>query len=409
MSTKEKWGSYEWKAVVLLALSFGVLSLDRWLIAPLFPIIMKDLKLNYQDIGNLTAILAITWGIFSVIFGRLSDKIGRRKILIPAVIGFSVFSALSGLAAGFASLLFYRGLMGVVEGGFTPTSIAATHEASHESRMGLNIGIQQCTFALIGLGFGPIIATQMLKVVPSWHWVFVVSAIPGLILAAFLYKVIREPDHITNKGHEKREWTEVFKYRNVPLTMLGLFGIMTCFFVIAAMMPNYLTDYLKLSVSEMGFVTSAVGFGGFVGALVVPAISDRTGRKPALFIFFIIGLVDLLVLKNTGKDPVLLFILLFIIAACAFGNLILNSAIISSESVPPALKASAAGIPIGAGEIFGGGVAPAIAGYVASHYGINHIMYIALAGFAFSTIISIFLVETAPVKKVEHVAEVVGV
>lgn len=397
MSTKNDSSSYEWKAVVLLSLGFGLVSLDRWIIAPLFPIMMNDLHLTYQDMGNITAVLALTWGVASVLLGGISDKLGRRKVLLPSIIGFSILGGLSGVATGLTSLLLLRGLMGFFEGGYTPTSIALTQEASKESRRGFNIGIQQCTFALIGLGFGPIIATQLLKVVPSWHWVFFVSCIPGFVVAYLLYRVIREPEFI-QKPVEQRSWAEIFRYRNIILCMIGLFGLMSCFFVIAAMLPNYLTDYLTLSISEMGFVTSAVGFGGFVGAILIPYISDRVGRKPVLIASFIVAIISLFSFIQTTANLVALFILLFIIACCTFGNIVMLAAVISAESVPPALAASAAGIPIGAGEIFGGGVAPAIGGYVAQNYGIQSILYIGLIGLAVSIVISLFLKETAPIK-----------
>lgn len=400
MTTKNYSSSYEWKAILLLSLGFGLVSLDRWIIAPLFPTMMKDLHLNYQDLGNITAVLALTWGVSSVFLGGLSDKLGRRKVLIPAIIGFSLLTGLSGIATGLTSLLLLRGFMGFFEGGYTPTSIALTQEASKESRRGLNIGIQQCTFALIGLGFGPIIATQLLKVVPSWHWVFVVSSIPGLVLAYLLYRVIREPEFIQKpvEQMEKRSWAEIFKFKNIILCMVGLFGLMSCFFVIGAMIPNYLTDYLKLSVSDMGFVTSAVGFGGFAGALLIPYISDRVGRKPVLMASFFIAIISLLAFTQTSTNLFLLFILLFIMACCTFGNIVMLAAIVSVESVPAVLAASAAGIPIGAGEIFGGGAAPAIAGFVAQNYGIQNTLYIGLVGLVVSIVISVFLKETAPIK-----------
>ncbi|WP_313234781.1 MFS transporter [Sporosarcina ureae] len=400
MSTNGYSNSYEWKAVLLLSLGFGLLSLDRWMIAPLFPIIMEDLNLNYQDLGNITAVLALTWGVASILLGGLSDKLGRRKVLIPSIIGFSLLAGLTGLASGLTGLLLLRALMGFFEGGYTPVSVALTQEASKESRRGLNIGIQQCTFALIGLGLGPIIATQLLKVVPSWHWVFVVSCIPGFIVAYLLYRVIREPEFIQKpvKQVEKRSWSEIFKYRNVILCMIGLFGLMSCFFVIGSMMPNYLTDYLNLSISEMGFISSAVGFGGFAGALLIPFISDHVGRKPVLFVSFIIAIVSLVAFTQVSSNQFLLFSLLFVVACCTFGNIVLLAAIVSVESVPPVLAASAAGIPIGTGEIFGGGAAPAIAGFVAQNYGIQNIFYIGIIGLVISIVISLFLVETAPVK-----------
>ena len=397
--------SYEWKAVLLLSLGFGLVSLDRWIIAPLFPMMMQDLNLNYQDLGNITGALAIAWGISSVVFGFISDKVGRRKILIPSIVGFSMLGGLTGLSSGVLILIFFRVIMGVFEGGYTPTSIALTQEASKESRRGLNIGIQQCTFALIGLGLGPIIATQLLNVLPSWRWVFIISCIPGFLVAFLLYKVIREPEFIKKTKEQgvnvqKFPWTEIFKYRNIPLSVIGLLGLMSCFFVIAAMLPNYLIDYLKLSVTDMGLVTSAVGFGGFVGALIIPAISDRIGRKPILMTSYFLAIITLLAFIQVSSNKFLLFILLFIIACCVFGNIVMLAAIVAAESVPKALAASAAGIPLGVGEIFGGGIAPVISGYVAQNHGIENILYIGLIGLAISIVISVFLKETAPVKGV---------
>ena len=77
---------YEWKAVTLLALGFGLVGLDRWIIAPLFPFMAKDLGLDYQAIGNVVGVLGMVWGVFAVVSGRLSDWVGHRKVLVPAVL-----------------------------------------------------------------------------------------------------------------------------------------------------------------------------------------------------------------------------------------------------------------------------------------------------------------------------------
>ena len=89
--------SYEWKAVLLMFLGFGLVGLDRWIIGPLFPSMMKDLGFGYDAQGLIGGVLAISWGIFSMLMGNLSDRFGRRKILIPALLGFSLMSGLSGL------------------------------------------------------------------------------------------------------------------------------------------------------------------------------------------------------------------------------------------------------------------------------------------------------------------------
>jgi predicted MFS family arabinose efflux permease len=389
-------GSYEWKAVTLLTLGFGLVGLDRWIIAPLFPAMMKDLQLNYQDLGNIVGALGLAWGIFAVVAGGLSDRLGRRRVLIPALIGFSLLSGFSGMASSLTSLIFIRALMGVTEGSFCPTSFATTNDASKPSRRGFNLGLQQSTFPLFGLALGPIVATQLLGVT-SWRWIFVIVAIPGLILAVLIAATIREAPTTGAKAAEQRApLSELFRHRNVPLGMLALLCAMSGIFTISAMIPNYLVDYLKLSTAQMGFVTSAIGFGGFLGQLVLPGISDLVGRKLVAILGFVVGALFLYAFMRTGASPGTLFALLFAACFCCFGLLGLITGPIAAEAAPRGLVSSTAGIIIGSGEIFGGGVAPSLAGAVAQNYGLQHTLTMALTGLSLGVVVCLFLRETAP-------------
>lgn len=392
--------SYEWKAVLLLSLGFGLVGLDRWMVAPLFPFMMKDLHLDYEQFGSIVGILGIAWGIASILMGGLSDRLGRRKILLPAIVLFSLLSGLTGLAGGFLSLVVIRAIMGVMEGSFTPASVAATGEASAPKRRGLNQGFQLSLFALLGLGFGPIIGTQLLSVVPSWRWVFFIVAIPGFILAVLMAAVIREPAYVAAPAGEApaHRWIEIFRYRNVPLAMLCILCAMSGVFVLGAMMPSYLMDYLHLSRTQMGFITSAIGFGGFLGEFGVAGLSDLFGRRVMAMISFVAAAVLLVVFTRIGAAPVALFILLFVIAFFCLGLLSLMTGPIATESVSPTMIASSVGLVSGAGEIFGGGIAPAIAGGIAQHYGIQYVLYLALGGLICGVLVSFFLLETAPRK-----------
>ena len=135
--------AYEFKVVALMTVGFGLVGLDRFIINPLFPVIQKELNLNYQDLGLISGILALAWGIASVFSGPLADRYGRMQVMVPAVLVFSLLVGTTGLATGLYSMLLVRSLMGLAEGAYVPPSIVATIEASKPSRMGLNIGIQQ--------------------------------------------------------------------------------------------------------------------------------------------------------------------------------------------------------------------------------------------------------------------------
>ena len=88
---------YEWKIILILSLTFGLVGLDRFILPVLFPAFMDELGLTYADLGNLVGILAVFWGLSAFAMGFLSDRVGRRKVLIPAVIIFSLMSAFSGM------------------------------------------------------------------------------------------------------------------------------------------------------------------------------------------------------------------------------------------------------------------------------------------------------------------------
>jgi predicted MFS family arabinose efflux permease len=401
MSTSNGWDtSYEWKAVLMLSLAFGLVGLDRFILPPLFPTMMKDLNLNYQDVGNLVGILGLAWGVSAIFVGGLSDKLGRRKVLVPAVVIFSLLSVFSGMAQGLVSLLIIRAAMGAAEGAVAPTGVAVAVEASHPKRRGMNNGIFQCSLALCGLAIAPIVATQLLEVT-SWRNVFLIVGLPGLVVAGFMWFIIREPATIAANnavGAPKRApLSTIFKHRNVPLSMFALLCAMTGIFVISAMMPSYLVDYLKLSNTQMGFVTAAIGVGGFAGQFGVLTVSDFIGRRTAVLISFVMAAVFLYLFIRTGGDQQgMLFGLLLGASLFNFGALAVLAGPIPAEAAPLGLIASVAGIVIGAGEIFGGGVAPSIAGAIAQNYGLQYTLYFALGGQVLGIFISLFLRETAP-------------
>lgn len=404
MNHRQGWdATYEWKAVLLLGLGFGLVSIDRFLIMPLFPVMMKDLNLDYQDLGYITGILAITWGLSSLFMGKLSDRLGHRAIIIPAVILFSLLAGASGLATGLLSLLLIRAVLGLAEGAYTPASIIATMTASKPSRHGLNLGIQQAAMPFFGLALAPIIATQLLYVM-DWHWIFALVLIPGLIVAWLLHRVLRNPDTgvvdepSLQQDAEEQKWTQVFKSRNLCLNLVGMLCWLTCLVVLGAFLPNYLLDHLGLDMASMGYVLSAIGFGGAVGTIVLPSLSDRLGRKPVMMFSVVGAILSLYLLINTGADTTRLFLILFMTVFFDFGLICLTVGPSTTESVPPRLMTTATGLVVGVGEIFGGGIAPGIAGYVAKHHGIEQVLYLALFAMILGLLVVSGLKETAAVR-----------
>jgi MFS family permease len=189
----------EFQSVALMALGFGLIGIDRFLIVTLFPVIARDLHLSYGDIGVITGALAVAWGISALLTGNASDRIGRRSVLVGALVVFALLIGASGLAAGLGGLVIVRVAMGFADGAYTPTSIAATIEASSPQRHGLNIGIQQMMLPLCGLGLAPLLVAGLLQLI-SWRWIFLIFVLPGLLLAYAVWRVI--PPGISQRASE---------------------------------------------------------------------------------------------------------------------------------------------------------------------------------------------------------------
>lgn len=393
-----KWDTaYEWRVVLLLSLSFGLVGLDRWILAPLFPAIMVDLDLNYAQLGTLVGGLGLAWGVFAILIGNLSDRIGRRAVLLPALVLFSALSGAAGLATGFVMLLLARVTMGAAEGAFLPASVAATAEASRPSRRGLNQGFQLGAFALFGFGIAPIVATQLLEVLPSWREVFLIVALPGFVLAWLLHRVLRDmPRPPVATTAPRAPWSSVLRSRNVLIGAACMLCTMSCIFVLGAMVPNYLVDHLGLAPVTMGLVMSGMGWGGFAGEFMVAGASDRIGRRPATALAFVGAGVCTWFFAQAPADPWVLFGWLSAASFFAVGLTSVIAGPIASEAVSPALMSSSVGVVAGCGEIFGGGIAPVIAGFVAQAYGIERIFLIPMIGLAVGLILSLALKETAP-------------
>ncbi|CAH2404128.1 MFS transporter [Mesorhizobium escarrei] len=394
---------YEWKAVTLMSLGLGLVGIDRFIIVPLMPVLQRDLNLDYQDLGIITGALAIAWGLSSLFTGNLSDRFGFKRVLVPALLAFSVIAGLSGLATGVGTLIIVRAAMGLAEGAFTPASIIATMDASPPKRHGLNVGIQQTMPALLGLGLAPIAVTQLLKVM-DWPWIFLLVALPGVIIALLAHKVLRQPTaeesavHSVTHDAGDHRWYEVFKYRNVPLAVLCQLFWLTCIIVVAALFPSYLVDYLKLPMDQMGFILSSMGFGGAIGALFLPALSDRIGRKPVMLLSALLAFAAFWTFLEAGANTTVLFLSLMVAMGCLYALLTLTVGPITAESVPAKLMATGTGMVIGIGEIFGGGLAPALAGYIAKNFGIEHAVTMPLWALGASVAVIILLKETAPIR-----------
>ena len=403
--------TYEWKLVLLLALLFGIIGLDRFAVVYLFPVIVPELDINNTQAGAIASILALTYAIATWLLGSYSDKHGRKKVLIFSTLFFSLMTWLTGLAKSFGSMLAIRALLGVGEGGVFSTSVATISESVKPKHKGLMLGVHQAFFPLLGIGVGPIIATQLNQYMP-WEAVFFVVGIPGVLLAFGLQRVMKaespkviqpieepkEKESVT-KNKKSESIFAILKVRNVWVATLMSCCFQSGLYVFSTFVSLYLTQVVKLPLSSVGFIISGWGFGGALGMIIMPSLSDKLGRKPVVFFCSAIyGVLMFVFAFSTTLTPMEMFSLLAFAGIFGFGLAPIYLAIIPAESVSPDQAGSAVGLPTCVGELTGGVLMPIIAGGLADLFGLHITMIIVGVAFALICALSILFRETAPVK-----------
>lgn len=397
-----KVNTYENRLLLVMFVCFGFVFFDRLALSFLFPFISEELNLNNSHLGMLSSTLALMWAISGATLGHYADKKESKKlILIISVIAFTIFSALSGMVTSFITLLMFRAFMGVAEGPVLPISQSLLAAASTPKRRGLNMGLVNASApGLIGAVIAPPvliwIATEY-----GWRSAFYATIIPGLIIAVLIAVFVRNK-HVhedvadSHTDGPRPSYMSLLKNRNILLCVLISCFYISWFITLISFTPTFLMQVKGFSAETMGGIMGSLGVAWMVWGFVVSALSDRFGRKPILILFSLLATACPMVLLYVDS-PTLMLPLVFL-TYTGLGCFTLFMATIPAETVSAARVASALGLIMGVGELFGGFVTPTIAGFAADVYGLQIVMWIAAAGSLIATLLSFFLTETAPVK-----------
>jgi predicted MFS family arabinose efflux permease len=395
---------YENTLVGILFFSWGTVFLDRMSQIYLAPDIAREFHLSHEQIGLLASVLAVTWAVSSLFFGAVSDRFGRRRILIPAVFVFSLLSWVSGAVHSFHQLLLVRALMGIAEGPTWSIMTALIEESSSPSRRGRNIGIVVSAAALVGLAVAPVLTSQV-AVRFGWRWAFFIAGIPGLFMGGLIWKFVKEPERrLDEEGHQHsiklKDFVSVLRYRNIWLCCIAAAGFVSWLFLENVFAPVYLTQVAHQSSTTTGFLLGATGLGSFFLGFLLPSLSDRWGRKPVLLLMAAMSAIVPLAFQVSWlySFPWLLAAVLFLTNS-GQGLAALVMVLVPTESVPPQFAATSIGLATFTGEIAGATVAPVIAGALAEKHGLGITLWMSAAGSVLIMLATLFLKETANVRK----------
>lgn len=380
MNRKKGLFTYENGIVALMAFTFGALFFDRLALNFIVPFVAKDLQLNNTQIGLLAAGLSLTWAFSSYFTTAWSEANNKNKItFVGAVLLFSVCSFGSGLAVGFVSLLIARLVMGFAEGPVIPLAQAFVERESSPHRLGLNVGILQAIgSALFGSILAPVVLVQIAENM-GWRSAFYIAGIPGLLMGLIAWFYLKPST--TNSRAAKNDTdtalilSDLLKYHNIKWGIPIACCVFGWWFAALPFISKYFTDVQGMSPDEMGKTMGLLGVAGLVSSILIPGLSDRIGRKKALFIAIGFGILypfAVYFTAGSGLHLPAMFVTYFLMGAIP-----LVAAVIPSEAVPDHLKAKAIGLVTAIAEVIGGVIVPAIAGALSDVFDESAFLWVA--------------------------------
>lgn len=360
---KRRFFTYENGIVLLMALTFGCLFFDRLALNFLMPYVAKDLQLNNTQIGLLAGGLSMAWAFssfFTTAWAETHNK--KKRVFIVAVFTFCICSFWSGFATSFVTLLLARLLMGLAEGPVIPLAQNFVERESSPNRMGLNAGILQALgSALFGSILAPVLLVQIAENM-GWRNAFYVAGAPGLLMGLIAWFYVK-PSTAESKGKQTDSTLnigELLQYNNVKWGIPVACCVFGWWFATLPFISKYFVESQGMSNDDMGKTMGLLGVSGLLFSIIIPAVSDRIGRKKSIIAALIVGILypfAVYFLKGTAVQLPILFL-----TYSLMGALPLVAAVIPSEAVPIHLKAKAIGLITGVGEIIGGVLVPAMAG-----------------------------------------------
>jgi len=235
--------------------------------------VSHTLSLSALEAGSLFSAIFVFASIGSAIGGRLSDKIGRKTVMVLGVILLSLGFFIAGYAETYAFMTAFLAITGLGYGLTTPSLYALMSDLLPERR-GLGATLVSVSYG-IGVSAGAVIASFILARV-HWQIAFLAVGLFGFLIAgveAFAVKNARR-----DGAHARLRYRDVLSKPLVVLALAEFFGG-SVFWSSASWTATVLRTAKGLNLAETGFVMGLWGLTPMIGALVLGPLSDKFGRR----------------------------------------------------------------------------------------------------------------------------------
>jgi predicted MFS family arabinose efflux permease len=387
--------------VGVLGLSVGLMSFEQLSISYLMPFISPALHLSNAQVGWLMSLYWCAFSLSSYVGGRWADALGSPKRLLTSVlVGLSVCCTFNSAAMSFTQLAAARVLMGLCEGALltiAQTIVALTSSAEDRAT---NVGVVSGICPnILGILIAPLVVVPV-SIHYGWRAGFWLVPVPGLVCAFLVAWLVGDRSEATasvqntnrTNALRKAALREVLRSRNVWLSAI-LCSLFVAYLSLGfTFIPLLYVEERHFSSQQMSFLMGTLGVGAVLHAYLIPAISDRLGRRKVVVAAALLSLLlPYAALYYTGPLAVLAVLMALGWAMSGCGSIYMGT--IPAEAVSPEAVSTAIGAVMSAGVLLGGLLGPSVAGWSADVWGLTSTMYIQAACAALAALIAIALQE----------------
>ncbi len=313
--------------------------------------------------GNITAVFLIGWAVGGLFFGVVGDKLGRSKTMIITILIYAAFTGLTGLAQTPLQYGLCRFLTALGVGGEFAAGAALVAEVWPERSRPMALGMLQALSAVGNMMAGLI---TLILASMSWRWGYFVGAAPALVVV-WIRASVREPEK-WKAARAKSEADPAGEVGSIPalfkdpvLRRNTIAGVLIAtagvggLWGVGFFLPDLVGAVMKQSVAGLPaaaaktqiqawrsevFMVQQVG--AFFGMFSYAALSERTGRRPALNLFFILAWASVLATFWGVTSLPTAFGLAFVLGFCALAPFS-AFAVYFPELFPTRLRATGVG------------------------------------------------------------------
>jgi MFS family permease len=292
--------------------------------------------------------------------------------------------------------------MGIAEGPFLPVCLSIMNVESSPHRRGLNAGIMQNVFAaLLGTMLSGFLIPRLAELF-EWRATFFLTGVPGLICALLIWLYLKEPARDTAAGAGPSHTIglgalAMLKEHNIRVCCVISIFMVAWFLVALVFLPIFFQNYRGFTAEQAGGLVGVTGLATLFSGFLVPAWSDRVGRRPAIILFCFLGMVTSLAALFFNGPLWMLGVLLFI-GWSGTGSFPLFMGVVPGETVSRSLAATSMGLVVCIGELVGGAAIPPAAGWIADRTSLAApVIVVGVCAFC-AGVAALFLRETAPRK-----------